>query len=218
VGSDPANTSRYTPPSGTSFNSTGGTNTIQRNSVGNYTVTLPGLTKPGGDAQVVGQKESPHAVTPRCKAVGWAPVSGGTNITVQCFGKLGASRDQIFWLAYSVGEPLGVMPGAKTLGSVGVRKRSDEHERLYADPESSIQRLRNWPPDRAKNRYWPVHRYHPWHAQLRHFCCPSHGGCGNGSAYCNIVAWTGSAINVACYRQGGVPADSRFEMSFQTAN
>jgi hypothetical protein len=41
---------------------------------------------------------------------------------------------------------------------------------------------------------------------------------GPTSDYCNLVSWTASTIDVACFRQGGIPADSRFEVSLETAN
>ncbi len=178
----------------------------------NYTVTFPGLTKLIGNAQV-----TPVFFRERCKVVSWGVVSGGTIVTVQCYNYLDAPFRSEFDLAYSVGEPLGYLPGVGTFGGAFA----------YANDLTST------------NVYTPLlnHQFNGF--GTGHLTAQKTGtglytvtipgtlnytsstalvtATGTGNGYCNLAGWTNSAINVACYKQGGVPADSRFEVSFQTA-
>jgi hypothetical protein len=40
---------------------------------------------------------------------------------------------------------------------------------------------------------------------------------GAGNGYCNLAGWSQATVNVVCYNQAGALADSRFNVTFQTA-
>ncbi len=216
----PSDTSTHVASTYSSFNSTGGSNTVKANDrpgatsrgFSNYTLSFPGLTKLIGNVQAtsVGYRE-------RCKVVNWSVVSGGATVNVQCYNYLGAPDRSIVDVAYSVGEPLGYLPGVGTFGGAFA----------YANDPTST------------NVYTPLlnHQFNGF--GTGHLTAQKTGtglytvtipgalnytsstalvtATGTGNGYCNLAGWTNSAINVACYKQGGVPADSRFEVSFQTA-
>jgi hypothetical protein len=206
-----------TPPD-QSFNSTGGNNMVAASSIGNYTGTLPGLTKPGGEPQVTAIQLSSiaHAI-PRCKLATWGTGASSTSVTVHCYDIAGKPKNGGFFVAYSVGQPLGAIPGFVPLGAWA-----------WANvPESMAI-------------YKPVGKYQyngfktgPLTAQktgtgLYTVSIPGTINYGTSVAlvtaqgadnrYCNLAGWTTNAISVACFAQGGAPADSKFEVSFQTAN
>jgi hypothetical protein len=92
----PSSTGLQTPPATWSFNSVGDTNSVQRTSVGNYTVTLPGLTKVGGNVEVTAY----GSYDTSCVSDGWGTGSSGTTAYVECFNRLGAASDSDFNLQY----------------------------------------------------------------------------------------------------------------------
>ncbi len=96
--------SSYTPNLNYQFNSTGATNTMLRNETGSYTASLPGLTRAGGNVQVTAYGSSPA----RCKTTGWTSDQSGTSVNVLCFDSTGAAADEMFTLAYTLDEPLGI--------------------------------------------------------------------------------------------------------------
>ncbi len=67
-----------------SWNSTGGTNRIERISAGKYVVTLPGHTSTGGSVEVTAYGTDGAY----CKVQGWVSGSAGTKVTVLCFDLL----------------------------------------------------------------------------------------------------------------------------------
>jgi hypothetical protein len=208
----------YTPTTNT-FNSTGGTNTITSSSTaGLYTVALPGLTKAGGDVFVTGTVEGQKPNTiPRCKLVD-PPISsnGGISATVQCYGALGPGENEFFQLGYSVGETLGVMPGAKPLGAWAFAN-NPASTKVYT-PMLAYQHNEfgtgSLTAQKTGSRYTITI---PGTLSYKTSTIVV-TAIGPGSDYCNVMSWTTSAISVGCFRQGGVPADSKFDVLFQTAN
>ena len=97
-----------------SFNSTGGANSIARNSVGSWTVTIPGLTKVGGEVQVTEQELQGGA---RCVTAGWGSSGSGTSVNVLCFDATGAPADEAYALMYALHEPFGLVSAKKTPGA-----------------------------------------------------------------------------------------------------
>jgi hypothetical protein len=202
-----------------SFNSTSGNNMVKANSIGNYTATLPGLTKAGGEPQVTGIRLASDiaGAIPRCKLATWSTGASSTSVTVHCYDTTGRPKNGGFYLAYSVGQPLGSVPGFVPLGAWA-----------WADYLEST------------TAYKPTGKYQyngfvtgPLTAQktgtgLYTVTIPgtiSYGTSvalvtaqGADNRYCNLAGWTTNTINVACFAQGGAPADSKFEVSFQTAN
>jgi len=200
-----------------SFNSRGGQNTAVEsnktgNSAGNYTVTLTGMTRLGGDVQVNG-----YTSTAQCKVIDWGAGSTATTITVQCSRTdNGLPTYASFNLAYAIGEPFGLVPGDATLGAW-----------LWAqDPTSTAPYKPN--PHFQYNGF----RTGAMTAQKTstgHYTVTIPGtltytsaialatAYGPGNGYCNVAGWTGGTINVVCYNQTQAFADSRFNLTFQTA-
>src|SRR6202034_4011881 len=96
-----------------SFNSTGSTNTVIANKAGNDTATFPGLTGHGGEPQATAIYLSTEAAgyVPRCKLATWGSGASSASVTVACFDKTGAIHNGGYYLAYSVGQGLGVVAG-----------------------------------------------------------------------------------------------------------
>jgi hypothetical protein len=207
-----------TPPAATSFNSTGGTNTLIRNSMGNYTVTLPGLTKFFGNAQVVGQRTTFRTPLPRCKLVSWGTGASSTNITVQCYNYAGLPRDDLqFYLAYSVDQTLGFKTGIKPLGAYAFA--NDLTSTSVYTPNTKDQ-FNGFGTGKLTAQKTGTGLYTVTIPGTLNYSTSVALVTAVGpasAAYCNIVSWATSTINVACFKTGGTPIDSRFEVSFQTA-
>ena len=87
----------YTPSTHHQFNSTGATNTIVRNSTGDYTVTLPGLASSGGTVKVTAFS----AASSYCKASDWDAAGADEQVDVLCFDSAGAPADVKFTLSFA---------------------------------------------------------------------------------------------------------------------
>jgi hypothetical protein len=201
-----------------SYNSTGGTNTIQYGT-GTFTVTLPGLTKLGGNAQVVGTRETIRSTIPRCKLLDFGTGASSETVTVQCYGSLGArTTDIFFYLAYAVGEPLGVTGNSGTLGGAWAFVNDPTSTTAY-EPISHYQ-FNGFGTGRLKAQKSGTGLYTVTIPGTLNYSSSVAlvTAVGADNAYCNLVGWTNGTINVACFKQGGVPVDSRFNLSFQTAN
>jgi hypothetical protein len=102
-----------------SFNSSGGTNSVQRYGAGNYTVRLNGLTTNGGNVQIstlsgavstttAARSIGPSSLTlaiPSCAATGWEPAGQfeagqPETIDVQCQDQVGDPIDSRFTLTF----------------------------------------------------------------------------------------------------------------------
>jgi len=205
-------------PANYSFNSTGGTNTVQFNTA-TYTVTLPGLTKLGGNAQVVGTRETIISTIPRCKLLDFGTGASSETVTVQCYGSLGArTKDILFYLAYAVGEPLGVTGNSGTLGGAWAFVNDPTSTTAY-EPISHYQ-FNGFGTGRLKAQKTGTGLYTVTIPGTLNYSSSVAlvTAVGADNAYCNLVGWTNGTINVACFKQGGMPVDSRFNLSFQTAN
>ena len=110
----PTNCASYSPDSAFSYNSSGGANTIARNTIGNYTVVFPGISKYDGDVQVTAYGGG----AARCTLDGYGPEGGfSTQATVQCYDGSGARADENFSLAFSRGESFGFTTAAGSRGA-----------------------------------------------------------------------------------------------------
>lgn len=81
------------------------------NSVGFYTVSIPGLTKLGGTVQVTA-----YNTTNRCKPADWGVGVDGTQIGVLCFDKTGAAADSQYIMTFVRSVPVGYGSDATTVG------------------------------------------------------------------------------------------------------
>jgi hypothetical protein len=196
------------------FGNAGSTNSFVYNKMGNYTVTLPGLTKLGGNVVVTSATSYRN---PRCKPVTWSSGASSTAVTIQCYGSTGLGANPYFYLAYAVGEPVGVTPGVDPRSAWAYA--NDLTSTTAYEPNGHYQ-YNGFGTGRLTSQ-----RTGPGKYTVTIPGTLTYGtsiamvtATGTGSDYCNLAGWTASTINVACYKQGGAPADSRFEVSLESAN
>jgi hypothetical protein len=101
VWADQPSLTDYTPNTTYQWSSTGGFNTIHRNSAGSYTVHLPGQTFTGGTVEVTAYGSGSEY----CKVQGWGPGVSDQQVNVGCFTTTGAPVDARFTLVFSKGSP-----------------------------------------------------------------------------------------------------------------
>lgn len=87
----------YSPPAANSWNSSGGAITITRSSTGHYVVRFEGLGLTGGAVQV--SANGSRFID--CRLISWGVVSGGQNITVNCFDNAGSFWDTSFTVLFT---------------------------------------------------------------------------------------------------------------------
>lgn len=204
-----------------SYNSTGGTNSLIRKGTGLYTVTLPNLTKTGGQVLVTpyltSLDKNNNWIPARCTALDWSAGSAGTTVDVACVDKTGAPVDNNFELAYTFGATLGAYGFSG--GNVGAFTYANRptYTRSYNAPG-----------------YYQYNGFHTGAPMIQRTGAGTYtvtvpgtlsyssstmlvSAVGPAGTYCNLAAaWTGATASVACYTQGGVPTDSKFNLTFQT--
>ncbi|MGK4001562.1 hypothetical protein WMF31_02980 [Sorangium sp. So ce1036] len=208
-----ATAAAYTPDPMYQFNSSGASNTIARQGVGYYAVTLPGQTALGGTVEVTAY----GAGSDHCKVSSWGQSGGDTVVRVRCFDSAGAPSDGRFTLnfarsrqvngglsysyawannptAASYTPSLSYQEGyiAGDLGDVGID--------ITAARTSAGRYSVSLPGMSATGSNVQVTAY------------------GSGPEYCKVVGWGGSEttanVNVACFDESGAPADSRFVLVY----
>jgi len=199
-----------------SYNSTGGTNAVTVNSVGNYTVTLPGLTANGGDVQVTAFN---GVYATRCNVGGWYSTTVATVISVQCFnGKTGQPTADDFSLAYALNEPFGLTTAADAPG-VWAWANNEASTTTYT-PDTLYQfngyGTGNFTSLLSTSGNYAYSINVPGDATFSTSVALATAYAGD-SRYCNPNIWTGPPpdIYVVCYSQGGNPVESEFNMAFQ---
>ena len=206
-------------PAAASFNSTGGTNTVVVHGHGYYTATLPGLTSSGGIALVTGIHPNAQGqyYAPRCNLGPWAAGASSTNLTIRCFNPSGVGTDGYFDLAYAVGQGPGAiagqaMPAAWALANAPESKSAYKTEMNHQYNGFNTGRLT------ARKTGTGLYTVTIPGTISYSSSVALVTAVGSGSNYCNLAGpWTTNAIYVACYAQGGAPADSPFEVTLQTA-
>jgi hypothetical protein len=96
VWADQPSTASYTPSPTYQWNSAGGSITIQRTSVGYYTVTFPGQAFTGGTVEVSG-----YSSNATCKSAGWGQSGSNQLVYVACYSPTGTAMDSYFTAAFS---------------------------------------------------------------------------------------------------------------------
>lgn len=199
----------YTPNLTYQFNSTGASNTIARQGVGVYAVTLPGQTASGGTVEVTAYGQGSE----HCKVSGWTQSGSDTVVTVRCFNSAGALSDAQFNLnfarstwpnggnSYSYAWANDATAAAYTpslsyqAGYVG-GDVGDVATDITAGRTSTGRYFVNLPDMTHTGSNVQVTAY------------------GTGSEYCKVVSWsdagTGTQADVACFDAGGAATDSRF--------
>ncbi|MGA2189785.1 MAG: hypothetical protein ABSH33_14725 [Steroidobacteraceae bacterium] len=212
-------TSSYTPDSSYNYNSTGGTNTILRNSTGNYTVTIAGLAKgksgfdhEQGDVQVTAYGSTPI----RCAVVYWFTSTPNTTVNVQCYNSAGAAADEDFSLAFALRTAFG-SAGSSTVGAYGWD--DIPAETYVVQPPAQYNGFKTGPLtaqyDVNNNGLYTVTIPGDisWTASNVVVTAVDNDTAG---AYCNVESWGTQTIDIACYNQGGALSDSQFNVAFDT--
>ncbi|HLY05812.1 MAG TPA: hypothetical protein VKR31_08705 [Rhizomicrobium sp.] len=210
---DEPTSSSYTPSSSYQFNSTGGTNTIVRESAGSYIATIPGLYYEHSDVQV-----TTYDGAARCKVNSWGPGSGGgTDIYIQCYNSAGSPADEYYDLAYAVKEPFGLTTAAHSTGAWAWA--DDDTSTSVYTPSTYYQyngfRTGKLTAQKLGTGTYAVYIPGTLAYNTSHVLVTAYGS--DNSNYCNTYFWGSSEAEVLCYAQGGVPADTQFDLTFQTA-
>lgn len=195
------------------YNSTGATNTLIYNGVGDYVLRLPGL---GGSAAGHVQVSAWWGFNrgERCKVAVWWSEGTDKLIRVLCF-KNGLPADSYVELTY--------VDGLNILG-LSSAFTPDGHASAYA-----------WANDPVSAGYTPstFYQYYnntttavtaSWTGAGAYTVQIAGANLGNGNVqvtayglgpeYCNVAGWNASGIRVRCFTYDGFPADTRFDVAF----
>ncbi|WP_438023971.1 hypothetical protein [Sorangium sp. So ce233] len=199
----------YTPNLTHQFNSSGVNNTIVRQGVGRYAVTLPWQTAVGGTVEVTAYgPDSDH-----CKVASWGQSGDDTVVDVRCFDSAGAPADDRFTLNFArSAPPNGALSysyawahdtaAASYTPSLAYQKgfiagdSGDVETDITAGRTSAGRYSVNLPGMSATGSNIQVTAH------------------GTGSEYCKVVGWSGDGsetqASVACFDESGTSADTRF--------
>jgi len=203
-----------------SYNSTGGANTIIRNGAGYFTIHLPGLTNSGGQVQVtpyITHFSGNSFVPARCNATDWRADSTGTTIGVACVDKNGAAFDNNFMLAYSYGTTLGAHAlGGPNVGAYTYGNQPTRTKPYYAGNHFQYNAFGTGPLPIRRTGTGTYTVSVP--GKLTYSSSTALvSAVGPAGTYCNLADFSsGASFNVACFAQGGVPTDSKFDLTVQT--
>jgi hypothetical protein len=92
----------YTPNRDHQFNSSGGTNTIEKLGKGQYEVTMPGPVATDGTVKVTAYGTTSDA----CETDGWSAESPGQEVDVDCFNKAGQAANDRFTMTFTAANDL----------------------------------------------------------------------------------------------------------------
>jgi hypothetical protein len=195
----------YTPSSSYQYNSTGGTNTMTRSSVGHYTAILSGLDTVGGTVQVTAY----GAGAGRCKVSTWGPDFDGQHVSVLCFDASGAASDQTFTLAFAQKTPLAYL-GNEVWGLYGWFQKSKgvgyKLSKIYRFNGLTGGALTG---TRSSKGHTTVEYPGSLDLTTSNMLVTAYG---DDNSYCNVSGWT--PLNTVCYGQGGNPKDSQYNVAF----
>jgi hypothetical protein len=191
-----------TPPA-YQFNSAGGTNTVNRTGVGEYTAQLPLLGASAGHVQVTAYGAAPA----RCKVVGWGPSGTTQLVNVRCFNAAGALQNHRFTLTYARNTSiLRITPAAYAWAdspTAGVYIPSASYRFNSFGGTNTIRRLGTG-----------VYRVETFGQPLGNGYVAV-TAYGTSADYCKVVSWTPTnGIQVTCFTAAGAPVDSRFDVVF----
>jgi hypothetical protein len=211
----PSNPS-YTPTSSYSYNSTGGSNTIQRPATGTYTVNLPGLGGANGSVMVTAHGSS----STHCNLLRWGSGPGNRPIEVRCWDTTGALADSTFSLAFDGG-------GFTGYHDVGASAwANDISSALYTPSSSYSYNSGMFACDSGGNT---AGRYSLGRYFMRHTVIPAdrstvHVTARNGFSkpdYCKVEAWIPTAggvveVTTRCFDGTGAAKDAEYDESYYT--
>lgn len=195
----------YTPNTSFQFSSMNVDNTIVRNGVGNYTVTLPGLGGDGGNVQVSAYGSSG---TQRCKVASWFPNWLAQTVNVRCHATSGSAADSMFTMQYQAN---------------GSGATFYDQAYVWASSPTSASYTPGAPYSwNSKGGTNTIQRLGTGSYQVNFPSVTMAGGnvqvtaYGTGSEYCNVASWGGGAAYIACFTRTGAPVDTMFSASYTT--
>lgn len=195
------------------FNSSGATNELIVNGVGDYVLRLPGL---GGSASGHVQVSAWWGFNrgERCKVAVWFSEGTDKLIRILC-SKNGAPADSYVQVTYVDGLNMLGLQSAFT---------PDGHASAYA-----------WANDALSTGYTPS-TFYQYYNNTNNSVTASRTGAGAytvqvaaanlgngnvqvtayglGTEYCGVAGWNSSGIRVRCFTSAGSPADTRFNVAF----
>jgi hypothetical protein len=221
VWADQPTTASYTANSGYSWNSKGGTNTIQREGKGLYAVNLAKFTATGGNVLVTAY----GADAQHCKVRGWDSNASATVARVACFDSTGSATDTLFSLSYvgSIAAP----------DNWGAYVWANNTSASAYDPDPTYRHTSsNWlagisePQARpsagriASGSYYVHYPYMP-HSNKTVALATAYG---TSSDYCKVSSWSenegdsddhqGARVFVRCFDSAGNAKDGRFTQRY----
>jgi hypothetical protein len=196
----------YTPAETYQYNSTGELNTIKRNDVGNYAVSMPGMSMQEGTVQIT-------AITEDGRKCGLGAIKG-KEAPVLCYDATGAPVDTNFFLLYFVGTiPVasGETSGAWVWGNDPVADSYTPDERYQYNSTGATNTITR----EGAGRYWvdlPGLGAESGNIQV------TAGNSGPGVT-CSVLKWELAADNlkrilVGCYDAAGQSVDSGYTLLY----
>ncbi len=211
-----AYTSTYMNTNVQSFDSSGQQVSALEDHKGSYFVYFRGLPDTG-TVQVTpnGTAQDPSGVEARCKVADRIGSASYIRVNVHCYAATGEFANEEFNIGYAVGESLGVVGGVKARAAWALANNPTSTKAYAAAKQYNGFGAGRLTAQKTGTGQYTVTipgtiSYGTSNALVTAY--------GAGSDYCNIAGWTTNAISVACYNQSGLPADSQFDVSFQTAN
>jgi hypothetical protein len=192
-------------PSAFSFNSSGATNVLRRTGTGTYRVDMPNLgATVGGHVEVTAFGNGNR----RCKVAGWGSSGSTLQISVNCFNN-GTPIDAVFMLNYIRRSDT---PGADTAYVWAFDQSSPSYDAasLYSyNSTGGANTITHTPGTGSYAVSLAGQDLSKGTVEVTAY--------GSGSAYCKVVSWFGSSVNVACFDGAlGTPVESRFTVLFST--
>jgi hypothetical protein len=204
----PSATTTYTPSLPYQWNSAGQRNTVQRNGVGSYLATFPGVTVNGGSVEVTAYGSS----SDYCKIGFW----GNNVVEVNCYNNSGAPVDSRFTLNFTDQSPNGTASYQYAWAdqpSAASYTPSTYYQggAIAKECDSSVGTV-------TINRSSPgnysaiLPKMPPTFSNVK---VTSYSG---GAETCKVVNWYGSGsgtqVNIACFDTAGNPVDSYFDLVY----
>lgn len=204
----------YTPAGQYQWSSTGGTNTVTRNNVGDYSVFFPGQSFLGGTAEVTAYNSNRH-----CKVQSFATEGDGQRVYVRCYKSNGEARDSQFTLAFSNVSPNNTPAFAYAW--------ADNSTAASYTPNISYQKGfvgGAWsgalPPAKPVTvTRSATGQYHVDFPGLNVNGAKTNvkvTAFGSSAGRCKVNGWGNSDANVLCFGAAGEPADARFAITFSS--
>jgi hypothetical protein len=192
----------------TSANWTGNANhSIAQLGTGQYRVDFTGVgDEIGGNVQVTAYGWGSE----RCKVGGWGPNGAAMSAWINCHDVAGQPVDTQFTASYHRrGLPVG----------------SDVGGYVWADqPGAASYAPSKYYSYNSSGQQNTITRYSTGSYYVAFPGVSVNGGMaevtayGSGSEHCSIGWWSGNGVQVNCYANGGVPADSMFTLNFTDQN